>query len=65
MIPDLRAPRLNVVAVIVLLLFAAASVAVWRQTGNLILSAGLAGLGLVLMQAPLSLIPISEPTRPY
>ena len=52
MIPDLRAPRLNVVAVIVLLLFAAASVAVWRQTGNLILSAGLAGLGLVLMQAP-------------
>jgi len=52
MIPDIRVPRLNVIAVMILIGAVAASFAVWRLSGNLWLAAVSVAVGLIVMRAP-------------
>jgi regulator of protease activity HflC (stomatin/prohibitin superfamily) len=50
--PGVGVPRINFVAVAILLGAAAVAAYAWRVTGNLVLPTAIFGAGLVLMQAP-------------
>jgi regulator of protease activity HflC (stomatin/prohibitin superfamily) len=46
------APRINIIAVLILVVFGAAALVTWRTSDNLVSVIALAAAGLILMQAP-------------
>ncbi len=52
MSPDLRVPRANVIAILILLVATASSYFVWSRGGPVWLAGILFAIGIILMQAP-------------